>query len=502
MFRLQHKSGGWVFSPLYSFSGLADGGQPLAGVAFGPNGSLYGTTYNGANGTGTVFDLRPSPSICSAVLCTWFQTVLYRFGVYGGNDGAYPTGDLVFDSAGNLYGATSEGGSSPYLAGTVYKLMPSGAGWIEQVIYNFDPTNGEGVGPASGVIFDRTGNLYGTTAQGGAYGCGDVYELTPTDSTLTLQEFVDQFFVPLAFPTLKPSTRERYRSTLSLHLLPALGHFRLCDVRVVEVQRFVLQKFDNGLGWETCSHLRNLLSKIFACGQKWGLIAGANPASAVELPEKRPASEKRVLMPEQIAQLLEVLREPTRTMVLLAVLTGLRVGEILALRWQDVDLATAQLRVLQAVYRGCLGSPKTKGSRRTVPLPEAAVRALKVVTGRTSEQNGDSLVFPSRKGTPLNDTNLLLRHLKPAARAIGAPWVSWHTFRRTHATLLQLAGGSAKDAQAQLGHSQITTTLGIYTIPLPAHQREAVEKLSQMVTNSDGLKENEQPVIVRSQTIQ
>jgi integrase len=94
-------------------------------------------------------------------------------------------------------------------------------------------------------------------------------------------------------------------------------------------------------------------------------------------------------------------------------------------------------------------------------------------------------VFCSRKGTALSDTNLLLRHLKPAGRKIGVPWISWHTFRRTHATLLQLAGGSAKDAQAQLGRAQITTTLGIYTIPVPAHQRAAVEKLSQLVTNGD-----------------
>src|SRR5215510_2478406 len=83
-------------------------------------------------------------------------------------------------------------------------------------------------------------------------------------STLSLREFVDQFFVPLAFPILKLSTRKRYRSTLDLHLLPAFGGNRLCDVRTVEVQRFILQKFDNGLGWETCNHLRNLLSKIFA----------------------------------------------------------------------------------------------------------------------------------------------------------------------------------------------------------------------------------------------
>ena len=132
-----------------------------------------------------------------------------------------------------------------------------------------------------------------------------------------------------------------------------------------------------------------------------------------------------------------------------------------------------------------LGSPKTKGSRRTLPLPEMAVVAFAKMGDPSREQNREKLVFSSRKGTAHNDTNLLPRHLKPAARQLGVPWVSWHTFRRTHATLLQLAGGSAKDAQAQLGHSQITTTLGIYTIPIPAHQRAAVEELSQLVTKGD-----------------
>jgi integrase len=304
-------------------------------------------------------------------------------------------------------------------------------------------------------------------------------------STLTLRKFLEQFFVPLAFPILKASTRKRYRSTLDLHLLPAFGSIRLCDIKTVEVQRFILQKIDNGLGWETCNHLRNLLSKIFANAKKWGHFSGENPASGVELPEKPPTTKKQALMPQQVVRLLAVLREPVRTMVLVAVLTGLRVGEILALRWQDVDLDRGELRVEQAVYRGCLGSPKTKGSRRTLPLPETATQALRVLARRSMHANPEALVFASRKGTVLNDTNLLLRHLKPAARQIGAPWVSWHTFRRTHATLLQLAGGSAKDAQAQLGHAQITTTLGIYTLPVPAHQRAAVEKLSGLVTNGD-----------------
>ena len=190
-------------------------------------------------------------------------------------------------------------------------------------------------------------------------------------STLTLQEFLDQFFVLLAFPILKSSTRKRYRSTLDLHLLPALGRCRLCDIRTVEVQRFVLQKFDGGLGWETCNHLRNLLSKIFTNAKKWGHFAGVNPAFGVELPEKRQVREKRVLMPEQVARLLAVLREPIRTMVLLAVLTGLRVGEILALRWQDVDLNGGELRVVQAVYRAAsvLRRQREAGAQSPCPKP-------------------------------------------------------------------------------------------------------------------------------------
>ena len=286
-------------------------------------------------------------------------------------------------------------------------------------------------------------------------------------STLSLREFVEQFFVPLAFPILKLSTRKRYRSTLDLHLLPAFGGTRLCDIRTVDLQRFILQKFDNGLGWETCNHLRNLLSKMFANAKKWGHFGGENPALGVELPEKQASKKKQVLMPDQVARLLALLREPVRTMALIGVLTGLRVGEILGLRWQDVDFKQGELRVEQAVYRGSVGSPKTRGSRRTLPLPEMLVSAMKGLAMRSLEASPQSLVFATRNGTPYSDTNLLLRDLKPAGRQIGAPWLSWHTFRRTHATLLQLAGGSAKDAQAQLGHAQISTTLGSTPCPSP-----------------------------------
>ncbi len=160
-------------------------------------------------------------------------------------------------------------------------------------------------------------------------------------------------------------------------------------------------------------------------------------------------------------------------------------GEILALRRKDVDFARAELRVEQNWYRGAMGSPKTRGSRRTLPLPQALLEALRRICGQSVQGSEETLVFHTSKGTPFSDTNLLHRVLKPAGQKIGVPWINWHTLRRTHATLLQQAGGSLKDAAAQLGHSKLSTTFEHYTIPLPAHQREAVEKLSELVTNGD-----------------
>jgi len=326
-------------------------------------------------------------------------------------------------------------------------------------------------------------------------------KITPF-STIVFRDFLEKHFVPNVLPTLKTSTRKRYLSTIKIHLLPAFGDQRLCDLQRIDIQTYVLRKLDKGLSWDTADHLRNLLSKIYRCAKKWGYFAGDNPASEIDLPQKKPVRDKQVLMPAQIQKLLAVLREPYRTMALVGILTGLRVGEILGLRWADLDFASAELRVNQRCYRGDMDSPKTRCSQRTLPLSPECLQALKRLQAGSGAKQKDGLVFHTSKGTPYSDTNILHRELKPAGRQIGAPWLSWHTFRRTHATLLQLAGGSLKDAQAQLGHSKLSTTLEIYTIPLPAHQREAVAKLSQLVTNGDELEQIAEGLPVLTQQIQ
>ena len=182
VFKLTHSGSGWVFNPIYSFTGGNDGASPQARVIFGPDGSLYGTTAGGGQYySGVVFNLKPPPTACKSVLCPWTESVLYSF---PGNVFA-PWGDLVFDKAGNLYGVTAAGGTGNCYTGcgTVYKLTPSSGSWNLSAIYDFQGTT-DGANPA-GVVLDDAGNLYGTAYGGGTYNVGTVFELTPSGSGFT-----------------------------------------------------------------------------------------------------------------------------------------------------------------------------------------------------------------------------------------------------------------------------------------------------------------------------
>ncbi|MGA8875336.1 MAG: choice-of-anchor tandem repeat GloVer-containing protein [Candidatus Korobacteraceae bacterium] len=184
VFKLTRAGLGWVLSPLYEFQGGEDGAGAAGGVTIGPDGALYGTTYEGGllncNGPcGIVYRLAPPPSACKSVSCPWTKTVLHQFGVSNG-DGFQPLyGSPVFDHTGNLYGTTHLGGA--YDRGTVYELTPSSGGWTENILWNFTGGN-DGGQPFSSLIFDGAGNLYGTATEGGAEGAGAAFELSPADS--------------------------------------------------------------------------------------------------------------------------------------------------------------------------------------------------------------------------------------------------------------------------------------------------------------------------------
>lgn len=165
----------WNETVLYTFSGGGDGSLPYAEVVFDQAGNLYGTTFLGGvqqgycanKGCGVVYELTPSSG-------GWTENVLYSF--TGGDDGQHPYYGLVLDNAGNLYGTTF---SSPFLNnyGTVFQLTPSGSGWTKNILHSFQG-GGDGVLPYGGLTIDQSGNLYGTSNEGGLYGGGTVFEMT------------------------------------------------------------------------------------------------------------------------------------------------------------------------------------------------------------------------------------------------------------------------------------------------------------------------------------
>jgi len=170
-------------SVLYSFSGSQDGAYPESGLLRDSSGQLYGNSNEGgSHGAGTVFKLQPEANVCARALCPWNETVLHSFGM--GNDGVYPSGDLIRDAEGNLYGVTSNGGSGPCASGcgTVFKVDPEGN---ETVLWNFAGPPNDGAYPYCSLFSDRMGNLYGTTYGGGNFSSGTVFELTPTGSGWT-----------------------------------------------------------------------------------------------------------------------------------------------------------------------------------------------------------------------------------------------------------------------------------------------------------------------------
>lgn len=174
VFELSPGTSGWTETLLYAFNPVngSDGSNPLGGLIRDQQGNLYGATYFGGgstncqNGCGTVFELSPLSN-------GWTETVLYRFN--GGSDGGYPYSTLAMDGNGNLYG-TSYGAPGSGGSGTIFRLSPRNGSWTKTTLHSFTGTP-DGGHPEGPVVFDRKGALYGTTAEGGTYGFGTVFEL-------------------------------------------------------------------------------------------------------------------------------------------------------------------------------------------------------------------------------------------------------------------------------------------------------------------------------------
>jgi len=300
------------------------------------------------------------------------------------------------------------------------------------------------------------------------------------EGSQTFNQFLKECWEPAVVPLLKPTSVRYYGLQIRCHLQPVFGEVKLRDITRPEIQRHLAEKRKAGFSGSSVHGMRTALGKVLQAAVDWNYIEN-NPARGIRLGDRSPREERAYLTPDQVSTLLASLPEPCRTLVVIAALTGLRIGELLALRWKNIDLTSGSIRVRETVHEGQFGTPKTKSSKRDVPMSKPVREAFLAQRKIGAEIAADELVFKTRLGTPLNPKNLLRRVLHPACVTLNLPVIGWHSFRHTHATLLGEVGESLRTAQAILGHSDLETTLNVYTHAIPESQKRAVDKVAELL---------------------
>ncbi len=287
------------------------------------------------------------------------------------------------------------------------------------------------------------------------------------------------------------TTQGRYEGIIDNYLKPQFQELSLRDIGVLTVDRYITSLGKSDLSHESIDKIRDVLSGIFSAAVRYELLV--NPPEGLKLPRARRAKRsKPFVTPSKFSALAELIAEPYATMVYVAVYTGLRVSELIGLRWRNVG--TDSIAVEERYCRGDWGLPKSKASNATVPVNSSVIdriHRLKTVEievkagcavrrfPAVKSSNPDDLVFQSVKdGEPMRDNNILVRHLKPAGTKIGIGWVNWLVLRRSFATWLKMAGADVKDAQALMRHSSASTTLDIYQQFVHESQRKVVDSLT------------------------
>lgn len=288
-------------------------------------------------------------------------------------------------------------------------------------------------------------------------------------SLCTVSEFVLTRFEPDVVLRCK-ETSAHYPNMLRKHVIPALGSYRLRDVRLADVQKLLAAKLAAGYSVQTCIHIRNTITSIFKHAKRHGHFAGDLPTAGVQLPAMN-RREKKVLTAEQVRLIQASLASPYRELVFLLAITGVRIGEACGLRWKRINFADEfvviegealpprTIAIVEAYVRGTWTTPKKQASTRFLPLPDPLARELLKLRQTSQWPAPSHPVFASRNGTPLCQHNVARRHLKPVGKEIGVPWVSWHSFRHTQSTMADHAGLTLTERQRILGHAAEEMTM-------------------------------------------
>jgi integrase len=303
---------------------------------------------------------------------------------------------------------------------------------------------------------------------------GIVYD----DENMTVGEYLDVWLKGSVYGSVRQSTYDRDTNLVNNHIKPILGGLKLRKLNSAHVQSFYRDRLDKGLSASTVHKMHDILRRGLAQATKWHLVQ-RNVADTVKPPRPTP-KEIRARSAAETRRLLEAAGvDRLEALYVLAVHTGMRQGELLALRWQDVDMENAVVSVRRTLTRSggrvAFGEPKTKKSRRSIRLTPQAVEALRSHLERQlrdMEILGDryqdqGLIFTTDTGGPINPSNLRQRSFAPLLKQAGLPHMRFHDLRHTCATLLLARGGHPKFVQELLGHATIAITLDTYSHVMP-----------------------------------
>ncbi len=310
-------------------------------------------------------------------------------------------------------------------------------------------------------------------------------------SPLTVGAYLDKWLDSVARGRVRPRTFASYTKVLLRYARPVLNERKLSSVRPLDVQALYAGMLERGLSAKTVRYVHSILHSAFKQAVSWGMLA-RNPTDGVSLPRLN-RNEMRALSPAEAAGFLQaVAQDKWSAVFVLALFTGMRPSEYLALKWTDVDLEKGTVTVQRSLVetgKGCkmhVDETKTASSRRSIPLPTTVVRALVEHKRRQAEERlaagakyrNQGFVFATHLGNPVHNFNLIRRHFKKILKSAGLPeTIRLYDLRHSCATLMLAQGEHPKVVSGWLGHASTQLTMDVYSRVLPSMRRDASDRL-------------------------
>lgn len=301
---------------------------------------------------------------------------------------------------------------------------------------------------------------------------------------ITVGKYLDKWMDSIQ-DTLRERTVERHEMVVRVHLKPTIGHVKLDKLNALQIQDVYRGKLDSGQSARSVELMHATLYKALKQAVRWSLVP-RNVADAVN-PPRAAKREIEPLDKDQLKTLLDAARgDRMYPYYVLAVTTGMRTGEMLALKWSDIDLQAGTLKVNRTIRNGKVNAPKTNAGRRTIRLSQMTLKALQDHRKASARERISEWVFSTSKGTPMSTHNIHNRSWKPLLKRAGLPHSTrQHDLRHSCITLLLSQGVPVKVVSEMAGHSDVSITLSVYQHLLPDMQGMSAQAIDDTLAGED-----------------